>query len=52
MITKAHRLRGQELLEVRPAIRLAITAALSRKDCEKAATVVKAALIKVLGRRR
>ena len=52
LITRAKRLRGQELLEVRPTIRLAITAALSRKDCEKAASIVKAAFIKVVGKRR
>ncbi|KAI0772737.1 serine palmitoyltransferase [Trametes elegans] len=52
MITRAKRLRGQELIEVRPSIRLALTAALSRKDCEKAANVVKAAFVKVIGKRR
>lgn len=52
LLTRARRLRGQELVEVRPSVRLAITAALSRKDCEKAANTVKAALIKVLGKRR
>ncbi|KAI0703052.1 serine palmitoyltransferase [Cytidiella melzeri] len=52
MITRAKRLKGQELTEVRPSIRLAITAALSKKDCEKAASVVKAAFIKVVGKRR
>ncbi|KAI0672390.1 serine palmitoyltransferase [Trametes maxima] len=52
MVTRAKRLRGQELIDVRPSIRLALTAALSRKDCEKAANVVKAAFVKVVGRRR
>ena len=52
LITRAKRLKGQELVEVRPSIRLAITAALSKKDCEKAASVVKAAFAKVVGRRR
>ncbi|KAI0752652.1 serine palmitoyltransferase [Daedaleopsis nitida] len=52
MITRAKRLRDQELIDVRPSIRLAITAALSRKDCEKAASVVKAAFVKVIGKRR
>ncbi|CDO72122.1 hypothetical protein BN946_scf184962.g65 [Trametes cinnabarina] len=52
MITRAKRLRGQELIEVRPSIRLAITAALSRKECEKAANVVKSAFVKVIGKRR
>ena len=52
LVTRAKRLRGQELIEVRPSVRLAVTAALSRKDCEKAASVVKAAFAKVVGRRR
>ncbi|KAI0089431.1 serine palmitoyltransferase [Irpex rosettiformis] len=52
MITRAKRLKGLELTKVRPAIRLAISAALSKKDCEKAANVVKAAFIKVVSKRR
>ncbi|EKM57129.1 uncharacterized protein PHACADRAFT_254708 [Phanerochaete carnosa HHB-10118-sp] len=52
MVTRAKRLRGQELTEVRPSIRLAATSALSKKDCEKAASVVKTAFIKVVGRHR
>ncbi|EIN14688.1 serine palmitoyltransferase [Punctularia strigosozonata HHB-11173 SS5] len=52
LITRAKRLRGQEMVDARPSIRLAITAALTRKECEKAANLVKAAAIKVLGRRR
>ncbi|KAI0342460.1 serine palmitoyltransferase [Trametopsis cervina] len=52
MVTRAKRLKGQELTQVRPSVRLALTAALSKKDCEKAANVVKAAFIKVVGKRR
>ena len=52
MITKAKRLRGQEMVEARPSIRLAMTSALTRKETEKAVGVVKAALVKVLGKRR
>jgi serine palmitoyltransferase len=52
LVTRAKRLRGQELVEARPSVRIAVTAALSRKDCEKAATVIRAAAAKVLGRRR
>ncbi|KIL66694.1 hypothetical protein M378DRAFT_74949 [Amanita muscaria Koide BX008] len=48
MITKARRLRGQEMVEPRPSIKLAMTSALTRKETEKAVNVVKAALIKVL----
>lgn len=51
-ITRARRLRGQEIFEARPSIRLAVTAALSRKECERAAGVVKAAAVKVLTKRR
>ena len=51
-ITRARRLRGQELVEVRPSIRLAVTAALSRKECERAAAVIKVAATKVLAKRK
>jgi serine palmitoyltransferase len=52
IITKAKRLRGQEMVEARPSIRLAMTSALTKKETEKAVNVVKHALVKVLGRRR
>lgn len=52
MVTKAKRLRGQEREEARPCLKLALTAALTKKETEKAVGVVKAALVKVLGRRR
>ena len=42
----------QELVEVRPSIRLAVTAALSRRECERAAAVLKAAFTKVLAKRK
>ena len=51
-VTRARRLRGQEIVEARPSIRLAVTAALSRKECERAAGVVKAAAVKVLTKRK
>lgn len=51
-ITRARRLRGQEIVEPRPSIRLAVTAALSRKECERAAGIVKAAAVKVLTKRK
>jgi serine palmitoyltransferase len=51
-ITRARRLRGQEVVEARPSIRLAVTAALSRKECERAAGIVKAAAVKVLSKRK
>ena len=52
MITRVKRLRGQELNDIRPSIRLAISAAFTKKECEKAASVIKAAFIKVVGKRR
>ena len=51
-ITRARRLRGQELVESRPRIRLAVTAALSPKECERAAGVIKVAVTKVLAERK
>ncbi|KAN0139453.1 Pyridoxal phosphate-dependent transferase [Lactarius tabidus] len=51
-INRARRLRGQELVEARPSIRLAVTSALSRKECERAAGVIKAAVTKVLAKRK
>ncbi|KAH8978752.1 hypothetical protein EDB92DRAFT_1956086 [Lactarius akahatsu] len=39
-------------VEARPSIRLAVTAALSRKECERAAGVIKAAVVKVLTKRK
>ncbi|KAH9018643.1 serine palmitoyltransferase [Lactarius pseudohatsudake] len=50
--TTRARLRGKELVEARPSIRLAVTAALSRKECERAAGVIKAAVVKVLTKRK
>ncbi|KAI0293636.1 serine palmitoyltransferase [Multifurca ochricompacta] len=51
-ITRARRLRGQEVVEARPCIRLAVTTALSRKECERAAGIIKAAAVKVLAKRK
>jgi len=48
MITRARRLKGQEFPEPRPSIRLAVTAALSRRDTENAVAIVKTALDKIL----
>ncbi|KAH9029598.1 hypothetical protein EDB85DRAFT_2275996 [Lactarius pseudohatsudake] len=50
--TQARRLRGQELVEARPSIWLAVTAAFSRKECERAAGVIKATVVKVLTKRK
>ena len=52
LVTRAKRLRGQEMVEAKPSIRIAVTSALGRKEVEKAAGILKASLGKVLGRRR
>jgi serine palmitoyltransferase len=52
MVTRAKYLRGQEVWEAKPSVRLAMTSALTRKETEKAVGVVKAALVKVLSKRR
>ena len=52
LITRAKKLRGQELVEVRPTIRLAVSSALTKTETEKAAATVKSAFVKVLSRRR
>ena len=52
MITRAKHLRGQELVEPRPSICLAVTAELSKKACEKAAGVIKSSLVKTLAKRQ
>ena len=51
-ITHVRRLRGQELVEVRPSIRLAVTAVLSCKERERTAAVIKATVSKVLAKRK
>jgi serine palmitoyltransferase len=52
LVVRAQRLRGQEMVEARPSLRLAVSAALSRKECERAALVIKAACAKVLAKRK
>ena len=52
IVTRAKTLKGQEHNEPKPSIKLALTAALTRKETEKAVGVVKVACVKVLGRRR
>jgi serine palmitoyltransferase len=42
------RLRGYELIEARASIRFSVTAALSCKQCERAAGIIKAAVTNVL----
>ncbi|KAF8314084.1 serine palmitoyltransferase [Clavulina sp. PMI_390] len=51
LLTRAQRVHGHETVEPRPSIRIAASAALTKKETEKAVAVVKNALVKVLGRR-
>jgi serine palmitoyltransferase len=51
-ITKAKRLRGQEMVEASPSIRLALTSGQTKKETGKAVNVVKHALVKDPCRRR
>ena len=48
----AQRMCGQEFVESRPSIHLVVTTALSRKECEHAAGVLKGAVTKVLTRQK
>lgn len=49
LITRARRLRGQETFEPEPSLKVCISGALSKKEVEKAAMGLKAALVKVCG---
>ncbi|KAF8961402.1 serine palmitoyltransferase [Flammula alnicola] len=52
LVTRAKRLKGQEIVEPRPSIRLALSSALTKKETEKAVGVLKTVLVKVLGKKR
>ncbi|KAF8452746.1 pyridoxal phosphate-dependent transferase [Boletus edulis BED1] len=52
LITRGKHLRGQEMTDSRPTIRIAATAALSKKDVEKTVGIVKASIARVLAKRR
>ncbi|GAA6028215.1 hypothetical protein JCM8097_006921 [Rhodosporidiobolus ruineniae] len=52
LLTTTKRNWAQEMVEHRPSIRIAVSAALTKKEVEKAGGVVKAALTKVLGKGR
>ena len=51
-ITRGKHLRGQEMIDGRATIRIAATAALSKKDVEKALGIIKGSIARVLARRR
>ncbi|KAH9474532.1 Serine palmitoyltransferase 1 [Psilocybe cubensis] len=52
IVTRAKRLKGQEIVEPRPSIRLTLTSGLTKKETEKAVNVLKTVLVKVLSKRR
>lgn len=47
LITRARRLRGQEAFEPEPSLKICLSAALSKKEVEKAAKGLKEALVRV-----
>ncbi|KAG8216221.1 serine palmitoyltransferase [Butyriboletus roseoflavus] len=51
-ITRGKHLRSQEMVDSRPTIRIAATAALPKKDVEKAMGIIKASIARVFARRR
>jgi len=52
LVTRARRLRGQETFEPEPSLKVCVSGALSRKEVEKAAQGLRAALVKVCGKKR
>ncbi|PPQ84171.1 hypothetical protein CVT24_002217, partial [Panaeolus cyanescens] len=52
MLTRAKRLRGQEMSECRPMVRVSVSAGVGRRDLEKAMGVVRGVVKSVLGRRK
>ncbi|GAA5923432.1 hypothetical protein JCM1841_003324 [Sporobolomyces salmonicolor] len=50
LLTTTKRTWAQELVEHRPSIRICVSSALTKKDVEKAAAVIKSAARKVLGK--
>jgi serine palmitoyltransferase len=49
LITRARRLRGQEIFEPEPSLKVCISSSFSRKEIEKAAKGLREALVKVCG---
>ncbi|WVR08448.1 hypothetical protein IAU60_005503 [Kwoniella sp. DSM 27419] len=52
LITRARRLRGQEVFEPEPSLKICISGAMNRKDVENAGRGLKAAIVKVCSKRR
>jgi serine palmitoyltransferase len=49
LVTRARRLRGQEAFEPEPSLKVCLSSALSKKEVEKSAQALKAAIVKVCG---
>ena len=52
LVTRVKRNWDQEMVEHKPSLRICVSSALSKKEIEKAGAVLKAALIKTLGKGR
>lgn len=52
LISRTKRNWSQEMVEQTPSIRICVSAALTKKEMEKAGSTLKAALVKVLGKGR
>ncbi|GAA5874627.1 hypothetical protein JCM16303_002928 [Sporobolomyces ruberrimus] len=52
LLTTTKRTWAQEMTEIKPSIRICVSAALTKKEMEKAGTVVKNAINKVLGKKK
>ncbi|GAA6011963.1 hypothetical protein JCM11491_000119 [Sporobolomyces phaffii] len=52
LLTTTKRTWAQEMADVKPSIRICVSAALTKKEMDKAATVVKNAINKVLGKKK
>lgn len=52
LMTRAQKVWSQETFQAKPSIRLCVSAALTKKEAEKAAAAIKTALIKVMSKKR
>ncbi|KAL8293603.1 hypothetical protein RQP46_000304 [Phenoliferia psychrophenolica] len=52
LVTRVKRNWDQEMVEHKPSLRICVSSALTKKEIEKAGTVLKAALVKTLGKGR
>ncbi|KIR35767.1 serine palmitoyltransferase [Cryptococcus deuterogattii MMRL2647] len=52
LVTRARRLRGQEIFEPEPSLKICISAVWSKKEVEKAGQGLRSALVKVVGKKK